>query len=187
MKTPIFLIIFAMLSVACSVSNSAQTEEKQTEEKQKTITKPRVYEEVLFQNITLKVEGKYLPLTLATFTNTESDLIGRKRLFELYGNWEKALSTSLSKHPLLIWENVPLLNDGRLVNIIVGGKLIKNSNQVSFFIYDSKTKKNLLAEKSPYRAPILKKIQDLLETNEPKNKAFEKKFWKDFYFVDIQS
>ncbi len=72
--------------------------------------KPSYYQDVLFENITLKVENQYVPLTLATFIHTESDLVGKKRLFELYGNWQKALNLSTSKHPLLVWNEVSFLD-----------------------------------------------------------------------------
>ncbi len=147
---------------------------------------PLPYNNVLFEDLSLSINGKTLPLTLITFTHTESDLVGKKRIFELYGNWEKALGLPTSKHPLLMWKNIPLLdNDYKMMTIIADGKLINDINQVSFFIYDSKTNENLLANDSPYRVPLIKKLTQLLETNDPKNTTFEKKFWKNFYFIDI--
>lgn len=148
--------------------------------------KPLYYQDVLFENITLKVESQYVPLTLVTYTHTESDLVGKKRLFELYGNWQKALNLSTSEHPLLVWKAIPFLDGtSKKMTFIVDGKLTNEVNEISFFVYDSLTKENLLATNSPYKELILKKIDQLLATNDPANKAFEKKFWKDFYFVDI--
>ncbi|APD06378.1 hypothetical protein UJ101_00841 [Flavobacteriaceae bacterium UJ101] len=191
-NTVITLIItFTTLFIACStpkpvVEKPEVIQKEKVEEIVETPPKPSVYDDILSQNLTLKVEGQYLPLTLITFTNTKSDLVGKKRIYELYGDWEKAINLSTSKHPLLVWKNIPLLdNDFKMMTIIADGKLVNNINQISFFIYDSKTKENLLADNSPYKERITKKITQLLETNDPKNKAFEKKFWKDFYFVDI--
>lgn len=190
MRKNITTTTFIALIVACSAPKPVIEQPNVTTNKAEEIikipVKPSFYEDILSQNLTLKVEGKYIPLTMVTFTHTKSDLVGKKRLYELYGNWEKAINLSTSKHPLLVWKNVPLLdNDFKMMTIIADGKLVNDNNQISFFIYDSKTNENLLADNSPYKDLILKKITQLLETDDPENKAFEKKFWKDFYFVDI--
>ncbi len=191
MEKNIFTItVFSLLFTSCfcpkPIVEEVPSVKEVTIKKSLTPPKPSFYSDILSENLSLNIDGKTLPLTLITFTHTESDLIGKKRIFELYGNWEKAMGLPTSKYPLLMWKNIPLLdNDYKMMTIIADGKLINNINQISFFVYDSKTKENLLANNSPYKEPIIKKLTQLLETNDPKNKAFEKKFWKDFYFIDI--
>ncbi|MFV0237683.1 MAG: hypothetical protein ACK5HU_03975 [Flavobacteriales bacterium] len=188
MKKSILTVVLTVLFIACSTPKAATNSESSETitPKDETTTKLSFYKDVLFQNLTLRVEGQYLPLTSVTFTHTKSDLVGKKRIYELYGDWVKAISLSTSKHPLLLWKNIPLLdNDFKMTTIIVDGKLVNNVNEISFYVYDTKTKEDLLAKNSSYRKQILDKIILLLETNNPENKSFEKKFWKDFYFVDI--
>lgn len=114
-----------------------------------------------------------------SFECVASSFYSKKVLFDHFGMWGRSYFVGENIHPILIWENVDLLGDGKKYFIYAGGTEKYQYTNTSFMVFDENYK-DVLTQKSKERDQIVQFLSNLIKNNDPTNKEFQEKYNKLF-------
>ncbi|PZD77855.1 hypothetical protein [Mesonia sp. K7] len=167
MKKSISLLLFVFLLVACATTKQ-QTCSNVYQNNYSSVSYTK------FKNT--NGESDYYEVS---FNCVASSFYSRKVLFDNFGIWGRSYFVGDNIHPILIWENVNLFEDGKKYFIYAGGTEKYQYTNTTFMVFDENYK-DMLAEKTPERAKIIQFLGDLIKKNNPENKKFQEKYNKLF-------
>ena len=100
----------------------------------------------------------------------------KKIMFDTYGRWNKVLYIDGSTHPMLIWENVALLDNGIEYDVFVDGIESKKISYSSVMVFDEQNQ-DVLSKESEVLDSLSKHFVNLVKMKNGVSSFYEQ-YWK---------
>lgn len=112
------------------------------------------------------------------FECTSSSFFSKQVIYDAHGIWDRALYQDGDAHPILIWDNIDVLNNGTLIKIYAGGHESREDIYVSLMAFDT-LGKDVLAETLPESKLYKEQFRTLLKNRNQKDSDFFDIYWNE--------
>ncbi len=111
------------------------------------------------------------------FQCAHSALYTSKVMYDRFGKWNKEILPRNRKHPILVWENVDLLSNGRKYNVMTDGLEEYKNIYASVMVFDNDGK-DILSGSSTEKVTIAGFFADLIKNNDDGKEGFYEVYWE---------
>ncbi|MEY8869579.1 hypothetical protein AB9K24_08735 [Meridianimaribacter flavus] len=166
----IYIFLFSICLLGCS-SQKVKKEEQC----------PKIYKNKFTKILNEKYKTIYKNETISynevRFECVYSALYTHKVMFDRYGKWDKPIYPSNKNHPILVWKNVDLFNNGKEYTIMTNGLESWKHIYASIMVFDN-NEVDLLSENSPEKEKLTNLFAELLKNQDLENEDFYEVYWK---------
>ncbi|MBS9774987.1 MAG: hypothetical protein KGV59_07540 [Tenacibaculum sp.] len=100
-----------------------------------------------------------------------------KVMYDRYGKWDKEIYPSNRSYPILMWNNINLLSNGKKYTILTNGLEEWKHIYASVMILDEKGR-DVLTEQTEEKIALTNFFGELIKNNNTKKKDFYEAYWK---------
>ena len=115
-------------------------------------------------------------LRQAKFKCTNSSFYTKKVMFDHFGKWDKTLFSSEDEHPILIWEQVYLFDDGKLYTIAALGEEDLNMTYGAVLVFDKDG--NDVLNDLEISSNVLEYFGKAIRASDIKKRDFYEVYWR---------
>lgn len=167
-----FLLVLCLVFVSCG--SNTNTSEVKCNYPYNSIKPPKVIKSNFI------VAKDTLVYNEIRFTCVPSAMLSKKIMFDKFGKWDGKVMVPNETHPILIWNDVNLLEDGKLVTVIAFGQESRENITTSIMLVDESNAdiigRDSIVDES-YKRYFLKALKWRKE-----GEKFYKDYWK---MVDV--
>ena len=166
-----YLIIVFFIVFSCSSSQKVVKETKC----------PKIYEndftEILIEKYKTINNNDTITYNEIRFECVNSALYTHKVMYDKFGKWNKEIYPSNRKHPILVWEKIDILSNGKEYTILTNGLEEWNHIYASVMVFD-KNETDLLSSATEENEVITNAFADLIKNHKTEKKDFYEIYWK---------
>ncbi|MDO5509491.1 MAG: hypothetical protein Q4F57_02230 [Weeksellaceae bacterium] len=107
-----------------------------------------------------------------------SSLYTHKAMYDRYGKWHRALYAQNREHPILVWQNVDLLSNGKRYTVLTAGLESMKHMYSSVMVLDE-NEQDILGQNTDERKMIVNHFGNLIRKNSEKNRSFYETYWPE--------
>ncbi|WP_136437551.1 hypothetical protein R5O20_06170 [Tenacibaculum maritimum] len=100
-----------------------------------------------------------------------------KMMFDKYGKWGKEIFPSDKNHPILIWNNIDLLPNGKKYTVLTTGLENWKYIYASVMVLDEK-ERDALTKQNEEKIALTNFFGELIKNHNPEKKDFYEVYWK---------
>ena len=166
----IFILFTVLLSCLSQQTNLSKTIEKC----------PEVYRngfsEILIEKYKTINSNDTISYNEIRFECVHSPRYTGKVMYDHYGKWDDEIFPSNRKHPILVWNNIDLLNNKKQFTVMTYGVEEWMHMYSSVMVFDE-NQKDLLSQ-SIIREKVANLFSTMIKSNKNKERKFYEVYWK---------
>jgi len=167
----IYLTIIFSIFLSCSSSQKAIKETKC----------PKIYKNKFTEILNEKyvtVNGKdTTKINEIRYECVYSAFYTHKAMYDKYGKWDKEIFPSNRNRPILMWNNIDLLSNGKKYTVLTNGLEEWKHIYASVMILDEE-ERDVLTEQTEEKIALTNFFGELIKNHNPKKKDFYEVYWK---------
>lgn len=109
-----------------------------------------------------------------------TSFLTKKVMYDKFGKWDKVINIEGRDHPILVWTNKDLFNNGEKYTVLTYGIEEYYYMYASVMVFSPKNV-DLLSNSSSQKLTLTKYFSDLIKSNDVKNTLFYEDYWKMVY------
>ena len=130
---------------------------------------------IKFKELTTITDRDTVIVNELRFECVKSIFYTNKAMFDNYGKWNVALSSTDSKHPVLMWTEVDLFSNGKKYQVFTKGRF-GDVRYVSVMVFNLNGK-DLLTDNSTEKDKIITLFSNLIRSNKTEADIFLRHYW----------
>ena len=167
----IYLTVILSIFLSCSSSQKAIKETKC----------PKIYKNKFTEILNEKyvtINGKdTTKINEIRYECVYSALYTHKVMYDKYGKWNKEIFPSNRNHPILMWNNIDLLSNGKKYTVLTNGLEEWKNIYASVMILDEE-ERDVLTEQTEEKIALTNFFGELIKNHNPEKKDFYEVYWK---------